>query len=913
VVYRLARHRRLSAALGLLAALAFVAQQARAAVTEAWVQRYSNVRSNSNDGASGIVCDAAGDIIVTGTLTIKYSGINGSVLWTHRYNGSDNYGINAVALDASGNVFVTEYSENCANGQYTAKYATADGALLWERRLPTCGSSRIAVDSGGNLAVSGGSANSTNSDIYAAKYDAADGRLLWEQRYNGPANRDVSAVALDGNDNVIVTGNSWNGNGNSDYYTAKYAATNGALLWEQRYNGPTDHSDWARAVAVDGSGNVIVTGISAVETNGTFPDHYYTAKYAAANGALLWEKHGPDGYVSGIAVDAGGNVVVTGSSYTAKYAAADGTLLWEKRGGNALALDHSGNVIVTGSSYNGTNNDYYTAKYAATDGALVWEQHYNGTANSHDFAQALAVDVNGNAIVTGWSSGDETGSDIYTAKYAGPDGSQLWEQRYNGPAYNEDRAREVTIDHRGNVIVTGISSTSPFVEFPGAYTAKYAANGALLWETRYYGDYCLSIGAAVAVDAAGNAIVAGHFYNCNAGGDPNESYAAKYAAADGALLWKKHDDGKGTAALAVDGDGNVIVTGSGSNDYYTAKYATANGALLWERRYNGPANSRDEARAVAVDAGGNVVVAGYSNNRTNNDYYTAKYAAADGALLWEKRYNGPANTDDEAYGVALDGSGNVLVTGYSSNGTNNDYCTAKYAAGNGALLWEKRYNGSANSDDVAHAVAVDRSGNVVVTGTSYNETNADYYTAKYAAGNGALLWEKRYNGPAKGNDIAQGVSVDGNGNVVVTGYSGNGTNADYYTAKYASGDGALLWEKRYNGPAKGNDFVGGSRGLALGPNGMVAITGSSEGSLGYEYATVVYRENLPSVSIALVPSGLRLRFIGVPGRSYAIERSPAIVGPWTSIATPTAPLNGLIEYTDTNPPVSGAFYRTSAQ
>ena len=267
--------------------------------------------------------------------------------------------------------------------------------------------------------------------------------------------------------------------------------------------------------------------------------------------------------------------------------------------------------------------------------------------------------------------------------------------------------------------------------------------------------------------------------------------------------------------------------------------------------------------------------------------------------------------------MAVDGSGNVVVTGSSWGSFDSfgnphaDYYTAKYAAADGALLWEQRYNGPANSDDSAQAVAVDGSGNVVVTGSS----GGDYYTAKYAAADGALLWEKRYNGPANGYDAAHALAVDGSGNVVVTGSSYNGSGSDdFYTAKYAAAYGALLWEKRYNGPANGDERVGTSRSLALGPNGMVVITGSSDGNFGpdttFDYATVVYRENLPSVSIELVPTGVRLRFAGISGRSYTIERALAITGPWTPINTPTAPIGGLIEYVDTNPPVGTAFYRT---
>ena len=87
---------------------------------------------------------------------------------------------------------------------------------------------------------------------------------------------------------------------------------------------------------------------------------------------------------------------------------------------------------------------------------------------------------------------------------------------------------------------------------------------------------------------------------------------------------------------------------------------------------------------------------------------------------------------------------------------------------------------------------------------------------------------------------------------------------------------------------------------------MVAVTSSSSG----DYATVVYRENLPLVSVALVPTGVGLRFTGTPGRGYTIERAPAISGPWSTINTQTASASGLLEYLDANPLPAAAFYRT---
>jgi hypothetical protein len=175
-------------------------------------------------------------------------------------------------------------------------------------------------------------------------------------------------------------------------------------------------------------------------------------------------------------------------------------------------------------------------------------------------------------------------------------------------------------------------------------------------------------------------------------------------------------------------------------------------------------------------------------------------------------------------------------------------------------------------------------------------------------------WVQRYNGSANGNDGTLAVALDGTGNVVVTGSSYNGTNLDYYTAKYAAANGALLWEKRYNGPANGNDSVG-THSLALGPNGMVAITGSSDGIFNSltnsDCATVVYWEKLPPVSIA--PDGTGGYFIrgsGIAGFSYQVQRAANVTGPWASNATMTATSPGLIEFHDTNAPSGQAFYRT---
>src|SRR5262249_54536504 len=116
--------------------------------------------------------------------------------------------------------------------------------------------------------------------------------------------------------------------------------------------------------------------------------------------------------------------------------------------------------------------------------------------------------------------------------------------------------------------------------------------------------------------------------------------------------------------------------------------------------------------------------------------------AQGGVPLWTNRYTGLSSS-----AIAVDGSGNVFVTGSSWNGSSQDYTTVAYS-GAGAPLWTNRCNGPANSNDEATAIALDRSGNVFVTGSSYSPPHrdtCDYATVAYS-NSGVPLWTNRYDG-----------------------------------------------------------------------------------------------------------------------------------------------------------------------
>jgi len=321
-------------------------------------------------------------------------------------------------------------------------------------------------------------------------------------------------------------------------------------------------------------------------------------------------------------------------------------------------------------------------------------------------------------------------------------------------------------------------------------------------------------------------------------------------------VWVARYNGPGNAgdtawAVAVDASGNVYVTGASvgsgtGKDYATIEY-NSSGIQQWVARYNGPGNSDDVATAIAVDGSGNVYVTGYSTGSSSGfDYATIKYDAS-GTQKWVARYDGTGNGNDYAFSIAVDGLGNVYVTGFSTGPASGyDYATIKYNS-SGTRQWVARYDGPAHANDYANAIAVDGSGNVYVTGGSGGSGVGcvpacdDYATIKYNS-SGRQQWVARYNGSGNGSDDAQAIAIDSSGNVYVTGISwgGSGTFDDYATVKYDT-SGTQQWVARYNGPGNSEDV---GRAIAVDASGNVYVTGESTGSgSGYDYATIKYNSS----------------------------------------------------------------------
>jgi hypothetical protein len=309
--------------------------------------------------------------------------------------------------------------------------------------------------------------------------------------------------------------------------------------------------------------------------------------------------------------------------------------------------------------------------------------------------------------------------------------------------------------------------------------------------------------------------------------------------------------------MAIDASGNVVVacesvTSSTSSDYVTTKYSS-DGSPLWINRYDGPEHSSDYPRSVALDASGNGYVTGRSTSNAGEFYVTIKYSSA-GVPLWTNRYGG-----GDAIAMAVDTNGDAYVTGeWWGIGNVADYTTIKYSNA-GVPLWTNRYNGPGNGNDYASAIAVDASGNAVVTGVSIGSSTLPYdgvVTIKYSSA-GVPLWTNRCDG--EGNEgRAVAVAVDAPGNAFVTGFADPISDM---TIAYSSA-GVPLWTNRYDGRTVA---------LAVDASGNVFVTG---GGTVVKYAAVG-----PSLSISSVGSQVRIAWPSST-TGWALRRSSVAGGPY---------------------------------
>jgi hypothetical protein len=168
--------------------------------------------------------------------------------------------------------------------------------------------------------------------------------------------------------------------------------------------------------------------------------------------------------------------------------------------------------------------------------------------------------------------------------------------------------------------------------------------------------------------------------------------------------------------------------------------------------------------------------------------------------------------DDSLTGASVDSSGDVYSVGYTSGSLFTtsaggiDFWVSKVSGTNGSPVWGVQ--AGTNTDDAAYGIALDSSGDVLICGRTLGSLYAahvgsldDYWVAKHSGSDGSLIWGVQLG--TTGHNYADSVAVDSNDDVLVTGYTSDSLHGTYlgsldvWVTKRSGSDGSLIWEKQF--------------------------------------------------------------------------------------------------------------------
>ncbi|MGD9092697.1 MAG: SBBP repeat-containing protein [Anaerolineales bacterium] len=680
----------------------------------------------------------------------------------------------------------------------------------------------------------------------------------------------ANSVVLKNNDNyVYVTGTSeasWGTNpertysGEDDAFVAKLDS-DGDLVWHTFLGGAGD--DRGFSIEYDPSGSLYITGESSASWGSpvrAYQGGYdvFVAKLSASTGAIVWSTFlgsaGED-YGLGIYWSSSSGLLVTGFS----------TASW----GSPIRA-FSGSF------------DAFVALLPRTTGSLSWNTFLGSSAADR------GMDILGNSTgiyLIGYSSASwgspyrpyYGSSDAFVAKLNNS-GTLLW-NTFLGSS-SSDNGYAITLDGSSNVYVVGKSMASwqgsypPLRAYSGnsdVFVTKLNSNGLMLWNT-FLGSSEVDLGYGIAVDDANDSIyIAGTSYASwdspvvpHAGG--GEAFLTRLDI-DGNLEWTTFLGSEGYDSgydVDLNNIGVPIIVGESAGSYGNPRrLCSGEDAFVTKVDTGGNwmsvsflgAASDDDGRAVAFDDEGNIYITGYSqgrwgspkrSHRGNYDAFVAKLDRY-GVLLWNTFLGG--TEDDKAFGVTVNNSGYVYVTGESSaswgspvraySGAKDAFVAKLDSAGN--LQWNT-FLGSA-SNDTGYGVDLYSGGNFNVVGVSY----ATWGTPRraYSGGSdafiaeiddaGNLVWNSFMGGGY--SDHGRGLVVDNVGNVFLTGTSTYTWGTPIRSHAGMGVPNAFVARVSSSGYLSWNTFLGSTQDYGLGIDrdlvGNVYVTGTTYQGWGF--------------------------------------------------------------------------------
>jgi hypothetical protein len=409
-------------------------------------------------------------------------------LWAKDAGGTNSEEGTAIAVDAIGNTYITGFfaSLTCPFGTtsltnvgfndiFIAKYDPASN-LVWVKSAGGSGDDKptgIAVDTSGNVYITGYFSSSTitfdtitfasnaGTDLFIAKYNSV-GNVVWAKKAGGATGDFSNSIVVDASGNSLITGyfksasisfgsttllNPYSTSGGSNYFIAKYNAL-GNPIWAKAANGGAVIGNNIKTnnigeIFVIGSflGNVAFDTISKT-SNGS--KDVFVTKYDTTGNAIWVKTFGGSNEDVGnaISTDLAGNSYITGYSKSISMAVGSTTL-----------------------SNNGSpNGDVFIVKFDAT-GNIIWAKKAVGYSN--DVGLAIAADATGNSYLSGYYNGSPitfgtitlnsafsttTTGDLFVVKY-NTAGTALWAK--NLVASTGAKGNGIALDAANNCYLTG--------------------------------------------------------------------------------------------------------------------------------------------------------------------------------------------------------------------------------------------------------------------------------------------------------------------------------------------------------------------------------------------------------------------------------------------------------------------------
>ena len=680
----------------------------------------------------------------------------------------------SIASDATGNFVITwEDGRNNLTDIYAQRYdnngipiggnfrVSDDIGNIIQKR-PT-----IAMNSGGDFVIAWVDSRTQMTDIYAQRF-ASDGSALGSNfKINddvGNDPREYISIAIDSGGNFVITWHVYH-NDRLDIYAQRFD-NDGTPLGDNFFVS----TGAAPAVAMSVSGNFVITWYNF----SIMPIGIYAQRYTS-NG-----------------IPNGNNFIVNDDGGISTY------------DDPGIAIDNAGNFVITWRDYRNIGSDIYSQRFTNDGSALGGNFKVNDdVGNEYQFYPAIALNGNGNFVIT-WAD-HRNGSNIYAQRY-NSNGDLLginFKVNDNIIAPDQFPPTSIATDSIGNFFITWVDDRNDGDR--DIYAQRYASDGNTLGSNFKVNDdgnrSANQISPAIAVDDSGNFMISWGDYR-HGEWDIYTQLITRNGNTLGSNLKVNNsvlNTNQNYPSIATDGINNYVVTwedNRNSNwDIYVQYYTLIGGVVTDNFKVNDDlVNAEQISPAIAMNDSGNIVITWEDNRNGNWDIYAQRLTRSGSMVGSNFNVNDDGGTTSQiASSIAIDGSGNMVITWEDSRNGNIDIYTQRYDSIGNSLGNNFIVNDDAgNTSQIAPAIAMVENSNMVVTWEDVRNGNTDIY-AQFYDGNGNSLGNnfKVNDDDGSTSKNSPTIDMDKNGNIVITWEDSRNGNSNIYAQRFSSNGAAL--------------------------------------------------------------------------------------------------------------------------